>query len=91
MPQFKTLQFPNTPSGQTEKTKALHRESNRGLAMVSETITEGEFQGKKRVASFSYFHRARFSQDIKRYNHANSSTRLIRWKPALDCFKSIIQ
>ena len=47
MPQFKTLQFPNTPQGQTEKIKTLEIESAQGWRVISETIVPGKFKGEK--------------------------------------------
>jgi len=55
MPQFKTLQFENTPSGQTQKTQTLQREALQGWRVVSETITQGEFQGTKACCLFLIF------------------------------------
>jgi hypothetical protein len=43
--EFKTLTFPNTPGGQTQKTAALQKESADGWEVVSETITPGKFNG----------------------------------------------
>jgi hypothetical protein len=45
MAEFKTLQFPNTPSGQKAKVKALEREVVQGWRVVSETIAQGKFNG----------------------------------------------
>lgn len=53
MPQFKTLQFPNTPQGQTEKIKALEMETAQGWRVISETIVPGKFKGGK--ACFLFF------------------------------------
>lgn len=55
MPQFKTLQFPNTPQGQTEKIKTLEIESAQGWRVISETIVPGKFKGEKACCLFFIF------------------------------------
>lgn len=55
MADFKTLQFPNTPAGQTEKTKALAREHAQGWRVISETITSGDFKKEKACCFFLIF------------------------------------
>jgi len=45
--EFKTLVFPNTPEGQQQKIEALSTASAEGWSVVSETVTQGEFKGKK--------------------------------------------
>ena len=52
MPQFKTLQFPNTPAGQAQKNRALEREVAQGWRVVSETIVPGKFKGGKACCLF---------------------------------------
>jgi hypothetical protein len=47
MAEFKTLTFPNTPEGQEQKIKELQKASEEGWEVVSETITQGKFKGKK--------------------------------------------
>jgi hypothetical protein len=55
MAEFKTLQFPNTPAGQVEKTRALARESAQGWRLVSETIQAGDFNKEKACCFFMIF------------------------------------
>ena len=55
MPQFKTLQFPNTPDGQLQKTRALEYETASGWRVVSETITAGDFNKEKACCFFLIF------------------------------------
>jgi hypothetical protein len=45
--EFKTLTFPNTPDGQKRKIQTLEKEVNNGWEIISETITQGKFKGKK--------------------------------------------
>ena len=49
--QFKNLTFPNTPKGQKQKIMTLQKEAAEGWVVVSETITQGEFKGKKACCS----------------------------------------
>ncbi|MDR2738784.1 MAG: SAM domain-containing protein [Treponema sp.] len=53
--EFKTLEFPNTPEGQNEKTVALGGLSKEGWKVVSETITAGEFNKEKACCFFLIF------------------------------------
>lgn len=53
MSEFKTLQFANTPAGQTQKIAALQRESLQGWRVVSETIVAGKFKGGKACCLFT--------------------------------------
>jgi hypothetical protein len=45
MPEFKTLHFRNTDSGQQQKIEALQEHAAAGWRVVSETITQGKFKG----------------------------------------------
>lgn len=53
MAQYKNLRFPNTPEGQREKTEKLAAWSAYGWRIVSETIEQGEFKGKKACCLFT--------------------------------------
>lgn len=53
MTEFKTLQFPNTPTGQAEKVKALQHYADNGWRVVSETIVQGKFKGGKACCLFT--------------------------------------
>lgn len=55
MPEFKTLQFPNTPRGQADKVQALQRETSQGWSVVSETIVAGKFKGGQACCLFLIF------------------------------------
>jgi hypothetical protein len=55
MPQFKTLHFANTPSGQHQKNQALAKETAAGWKIVSETITPGKFKGGNACCLFLIF------------------------------------
>src|SRR5207244_6356336 len=45
MPDFRTLNFPNTPAGQQRKVQTLAQWSAMGWTVVSETITPGKYEG----------------------------------------------
>lgn len=45
MPQFQTLQFPDTVKGQQQKVEALAKFAAAGWRVVSETVTQGQFRG----------------------------------------------
>ena len=47
MAQFKTLQFPNSARGQSNKVRALELHSSQGWRIVSETIIPGKFDTQK--------------------------------------------
>lgn len=53
MTEFKTLQFPNTPTGQVQKVKALQHYAANGWRVVSETIVQGKFKGGKACCLFT--------------------------------------
>jgi hypothetical protein len=53
--EFRTLQFPSTPTGQAQKVKALASASNEGWIVVSENIIPGKFKGKKACCLFVIF------------------------------------
>ncbi len=53
MTEFKTLQFPNTPTGQAQKVKALQHYAANGWRVVSETIAQGKFKGGKACCLFT--------------------------------------
>lgn len=55
MSQFKTLEFPNTPSGQTRKNRTLEIETSQGWRVVSETIVPGKFKGSNACCLFLIF------------------------------------
>lgn len=55
MVEFQTLRFPNTPAGQLQKAEKLAAESAQGWRVVSETIEQGEFKGKKACLLFILF------------------------------------
>lgn len=55
MPQFKTLQFPNTAKGQAAKIRTLERETANGWRVVSETIAPGKFKGANACCLFLIF------------------------------------
>lgn len=55
MPQFKTLQFPNTAEGQAAKVRALENETADGWRVVSETIVAGKFKTEKACCLFLIF------------------------------------
>ncbi len=47
MAEVKTLQFPNTPRGQTQKNQALAEHLQQGWKIASETITPGHMKGEE--------------------------------------------
>jgi hypothetical protein len=55
MAEFKTIQFPNTPAGQTQKTQRLAELDAEGWHVISETITAGEFNKEKACCFFLVF------------------------------------
>jgi hypothetical protein len=55
VPQFKTIQFPNTPRGQAQKIRALEREAAEGWRVLSETIVPGKFKGGQACCLFLIF------------------------------------
>lgn len=55
MPQFKTLQFPNTAKGQADKVRALELEAASGWRVVSETIVAGKFKTETACCFFMIF------------------------------------
>ncbi|MDR0653085.1 MAG: hypothetical protein LBG12_07240 [Synergistaceae bacterium] len=55
MAEFKTLTFPNTPKGQEQKIQELQKASEEGWEVVSETITQGTFKGKKACCLAFFF------------------------------------
>jgi hypothetical protein len=55
MPEFMTVQFPNTAAGQAAKTRKLAELSRQGWSVVSETITAGEFNKEKACCFFMIF------------------------------------
>ncbi len=52
MGEFQTVRFPNTTEGQQQKVAWLAAESASGWRVVSETIEQGEFKGKKACCLF---------------------------------------
>jgi ribosomal protein L7/L12 len=55
MSQFKTLEFPNTSSGQARKNRTLEIETSQGWRVVSETIVPGKFKGSNACCLFLIF------------------------------------
>ena len=55
MKEFKQLKFPNTKQGQENKIKALEEYSADGWHVVSETITQGKFNGGQACCLFLIF------------------------------------
>jgi uncharacterized protein len=55
MTEFKTLQFPNTASGQADKVRALQLHTSQGWRVVSETIVAGKFRTKTACCFFLIF------------------------------------
>ena len=53
--EFKTLEFPNTPEGQRDKTVTLQKAYEDGWEVVSENIKEGEFRGGRACCFFLIF------------------------------------
>lgn len=47
MKEYKTLKFSNNEKGQRQKIKELEELSRNGWRVVSETITQGKFRGKR--------------------------------------------
>lgn len=52
MAEFKTLEFPNTSSGQQRKIEALREHSQTGWKVVSETVAQGKFRGDRACCLF---------------------------------------